>query len=296
MKTVKGIITALITPMFDSEEINAVQLRIQIRRQLDAGIHGLFVLGTTGEGYILKEHEKEVVIKTAVEEINGRVPLYVGTGCIGTKDTVSLSQKAQMWGADFLSIICPYFATASQNEIYEHYKTIAGEVDIPIIIYNIPARTGVNISPATISKLSGFKNIVGVKDSSGNFDNILQYIEQTPDDFAVLSGNDSLILWTLLAGGAGGITGIANIFPERMVSIYSYFLSGQADNAKKMQDSIRSIRNCLQCGNPNSVVKKAVNLLGYPVGPSRMPFNELSSEGIEALKQVLSDKTMLDIL
>ena len=130
-------------------------------------------------------------------------------------------------GADILSIITPYFAAISQEELYEHYRAIAEAVDLPIIIYNIPARTGVNVAPDTIARLARIDNIVGAKDSSGNFDNMLQYIERTRgQDFHVLSGNDSLILWNLLAGGAGGIAGCANVYPETMVSIYERFVAG----------------------------------------------------------------------
>ena len=153
-----------------------------------------------------------------------RERVYAGTGCISTTDTILPSQLAERMGADVLSVITPSFAAASQNELYEHYKAVAEAVDMPIVLYNIPARTGNALAPATVARLSHIPNIVGVKDSSGNFDNMLQYIEQTREqkDFAVLSGNDSLILWNLLAGGTGGIAGCANIFPEVMASIYNY--------------------------------------------------------------------------
>jgi 4-hydroxy-tetrahydrodipicolinate synthase len=157
-----------------------------------------------------------------------------------------------------------------------------------IVLYNIPARTGNSITPATVAKLSKIDNIVGAKDSSGNFDNMLQYIEQTRDtDFAILSGNDSLILWNLLAGGTGGVAGCANVYPKTMASIYNKFVEGNLEQARAYQDSIRSFRGCFKYGNPNTIIKKAVALLGYPVGDCRKPFNYVSEEGIEALKEVL---------
>ncbi|GAU76473.1 4-hydroxy-tetrahydrodipicolinate synthase [Fusibacter sp. 3D3] len=298
MIEIKGIIPALITPMHADESINETELRVQINRQIEAGVHGMFPFGTNGEGYILSEAEKEQVLKIVVDEVNGRVPVYAGTGCIGTKDTIRQSLMAKTVGADILSIITPSFALASQNEIYEHYKSIAEAVDMPIVLYNIPARTGNSIAPATVAKLSKIANIIGVKDSSGNFDNMLQYIEATQDDkdFAVLSGNDSLILWNLLAGGAGGIAGCANVYPETMASIYDYFKAGDLEKARKAQDSIRSFRGCFKYGNPNTIVKTAVGLLGYPVGKCRAPFNQVPEEGIEALKKVLDENKALGML
>ena len=202
---IKGIIPPIITPMNGDESVNEAELRNQVNRQIKGGVHGLFPFGTNGEGYILNEQEKEHVLRIVIDETKGRVPVYAGTGCISTKDTIRQSKMAMELGADVLSIITPSFAAASQNELYEHYKAVAAAVDMPIVLYNIPARTGNALAPATVAKLSKIDNIVGAKDSSGNFDNMLQYIEQTRDseNFAVLSGNDSLILWNLLAGGDG---------------------------------------------------------------------------------------------
>ncbi|WP_294151264.1 4-hydroxy-tetrahydrodipicolinate synthase [uncultured Clostridium sp.] len=288
---IKGIIPPIVTPMNEDESVNGQELRNQVNRQIKGGVHGLFPFGTNGEGYILNEKEKEEVLSIVIDETKGRVPVYAGTGCISTKDTIRQSQMAKSLGADVLSIITPSFAAASQNELYDHYKAVAEAVDMPIVLYNIPARTGNALAPATVARLSKIENIVGAKDSSGNFDNMLQYIEQTRDrgDFAVLSGNDSLILWNLLAGGTGGIAGCANVFPEVMASIYNYFAAGDLENARKAQDSIRSFRGCFKYGNPNTIVKTAVNLLGYPVGKCRAPFNQVPEEGIEALKKVLAE-------
>lgn len=290
MIEIKGIITAIITPMKEDESINEQELRNQVNRQIEAGVHGIFTFGTNGEGYILSREEKEEVLSIAIDEVRGRVPVYAGTGCISTRDTIRESLMAKSLGADVLSIITPSFAAASQVEIYDHYKAVAEAVDLPIVLYNIPARTGNAIAPATVAKLSKIDNIVGAKDSSGNFDNMLQYIEQTRDtDFAILSGNDSLILWNLLAGGTGGVAGCANVYPKTMASIYNRFVEGNIEKAREYSDSIRSFRACFKYGNPNTIVKKAVSLLGYPVGDCRRPFYYISEEGIEALKSVLEE-------
>ncbi|WP_279117709.1 4-hydroxy-tetrahydrodipicolinate synthase [Fusobacterium varium] len=290
---IKGVIVPLLTPMNDDETINEKELRNQVNRQIESGIHALFPLGTNGEAYILSREEKEQVLKIVVDEAKGRVPVYGGTGCISTKETIELSLKAKEIGVDVLSIITPSFAAASQDELYEHYKEVAKAVDLPIVLYNIPARTGNALAPATVEKLSKIPNIVGVKDSSGNFDNMLQYIEKTRyrKDFAVLSGNDSLILWCLLAGGRGGIAGCANVFPSTMASIYDTFIAGNLDKAREIQDSIRSFRDCFKFGNPNTIVKTAVSLLGYPIGKCRKPFCQVPEAGIEAIKKVLEENT-----
>ena len=286
---ISGVIVPLLTPMNVDETINEKELRNQINHQINSGIHGVFPLGTNGEAYILNFDEKVEVLKIVVDEVNGRVPVYAGTGCVSTKETISLSLKAKEIGVDILSIVTPYFASASQEELYNHFKEVAENVDLPIVLYNIPARSGNSISPSTVEKLSKIQNIVGVKDSSGNFDNMLQYIEKTRSrkDFSVLSGNDSLILWCLLAGGKGGIAGCANVFPRTMSSIYNTFLEGNLEEARRLQDSIRSFRDCFKFGNPNTIVKTAVSLLGFPVGRCRKPFSEVSEEGIEAIKKVL---------
>lgn len=287
---INGIISAMITPMNEDESINVSALREQVNRQIESGVHALFCFGTNGEGYILNKEEKRLVLETVIEETNGRVPVYAGTGCVSTKETIEQSKMAMEIGADALSIITPSFAMASQNELYEHYKTVAERVNMPIILYNIPARTGNALTPETVGRLSEISNIVGAKDSSGNFTNILGYISATEkNNFSILSGNDQLILWALKAGGVGGIAGCANVYPHTMASIYDCYMKGDWEKAKEYQDSIASFRGCFKYGNPNTVVKTAVALLGYNVGKCRAPFNQLPEEGIEALKKVLKE-------
>jgi len=295
MKTVeiKGVIPPIITPMNEDESVNVAELRRQVDRQIENGVHALFCFGTNGEGYILNAQEKKLVLETVVDQCNHRVPVYAGTGCISTKETIEQSKMALAVGADVLSIITPSFAVASQNEIYEHYKAVAAAVDMPVVLYNIPARTGNAIQPGTVAKLAQIDNIVGAKDSSGNFTNILAYIEaakaKKTGKFSVLSGNDQLILWNLKAGGAGGIAGCANVYPHTLASIYNCYMAGDWDKAKEYQDSIASFRACFKYGNPNTVVKIAVNLLGFNVGKCRAPFNQLPEEGLKELKRVLKE-------
>lgn len=295
MTVLRGIIPPIITPMNEDESVNETELRNQVNRLIQAGVHGLFPFGTNGESYILGEKEKERVLAVVVEENAGRVPVYAGSGCVGTKDTIRMSQMSQSLGADVLSVITPWFAKASDEELYQHYCAVAKAVTIPVVLYNIPARTGNSLSPALVERLSQVENIVGVKDSSGNFDNMLQYLERTRkrEDFVVLSGNDSLIYWNLLAGGSGGIAGCANVYPETMTAIYQRFIKGDLEGARKAQDSIRSFRNCFKYGNPNTIVKTAVAMLGYPVGKCREPFNQIPEEGIQAIQRVIDENREL---
>lgn len=288
---IKGIIPPILTPMFPDESINEQELRNQVERQIAAGVHGIFAFGTNGECYALTTAEKERILEIVVEQTAHRVPVYAGSGCVTTRETIEVSRKAQELGADVLSVITPYFAAASQEELYRHYMAVAEAVDLPIVLYNIPARTGNAIAPATVARLAkDAPNIMGAKDSSGNFDNLKQYIELTSGldkDFAVLSGNDSLILPGLVFGGQGGIAGCANVFPGTMVEIYEAFAAGDLERAKKVQDSIRIFRNCFKHGNPNTIIKIATGLLGYPVGDCRKPFSSLSDEGMDAVKKTL---------
>ncbi len=282
----QGIITPILTPLTAEEKLNEQELRSQINRLIDAGVSGIFALGTNGEFYAFSKEEKIEIIKVTVDEVKGRVPVYVGTGCITTQETVELSKIAKELGADVLSVISPYFSGISQDDLYRHFSSVAEAVDLPILLYNIPARTGNNIDYTTVKKLAKYENIIGIKDSSGNFDNTLKYIENTDPRLSVLAGSDSLILWTLLAGGTGAISGCSNVFPELMVSIYQLWSEGKIAEANEAQKKIRPFRNVMQMGNPNSVVKRAVNLLGYPVGPGREPSNCNKPEIDAALRNV----------
>jgi len=292
-KDIKGITVPSLTPMDEQENVNYDELRRQIDRSIKGGVHGIFCFGTNGEGYILSEDEKEEIMRVTVDAVAGRVPVYAGTGCISTRDTIRMSKKAMEIGVDVLSIITPSFALASQKELYDHYVAVAKEVDLPIVLYNIPARTGNKLLPETVAKLAKDVDlIVGAKDSSGDWDNLLAYInltKETGKEFRVLSGNDSLILRCLQNGGDGAIAGCANVYPRVLSTIYDAFMAGDLEKAQEAQDSIASFRAVFKYGNPNTIVKKAVKMLGYPVGDCRRPFNYLCDEGVEALEAVLKE-------
>ena len=290
---IKGIIPPIVTPMSADESVNIPELRNQIERQIAGGVHGIFPFGTNGEGYILSMKEKEEVLEATIDQVKGRIPVYAGTGCISTRDTIYMSKRAEEMGADVLSIITPSFALASQKELYDHYCEVAKHVSIPIVLYNIPARTRNKLLPETVGRLARDVDVImGAKDSSGDIENLKAYIRETRDigkDFAVLAGNDGNILTCLKEGGAGGIAGRANLYPKTLASIYNYFVAGDLEKAQEAQDAVATLSRVFKFGNPNTIIKKAVNLLGYPVGDCRKPFNYLCDEGIEELKAVLKE-------
>lgn len=292
---IKGIIPPILTPMNNDEEqtVNHAELRNQVERLLAGGVHGLFPFGTNGEGYILSMKEKEAVLETVVDQVKGRVPVYAGTGCISTADTIRMSKRAEELGADVLSIITPSFAVASQKELYDHYVAVAKHVNIPIVLYNIPPRTGNKLLPETVAKLAKDVDVImGAKDSSGDRDNLKAYIDLTRDldkKFSVLAGNDGNILYCLLSGGTGGIAGRANLYPKTIAGIYDKFIAGDVEGAQAAQDAVTNIQRVFKFGNPNTIIKKAVAVMGYPVGDCRRPFNYLCEEGMEELRKVLAE-------
>ena len=284
----KGLIAAMSTPFFDDETLNEEELRHQVDRLIDCGIHGIFALGTNGENYTMEFAEKVKIMEIVIDQARHRVPIFIGTGCVTTKETVALSKKAEELGADYLSIVSPWFAQNTQDGLYEHYAAVAKAVNLPIIIYNMPARTGVNVHYKTMEKLAKFENIVGIKDSSGNFDNMQRYLEIPGRKFSVLSGNDSLILPCLLAGGQGGISGLSNVIPEIMISIVTEFEKGNIEKAWEIQRSVRPLRDCMRMANPNSVVKCAAAMVGQNLGPCRAPFNISDDKLKDAIAEALA--------
>ncbi len=296
---IKGIIPPILTPMNEDESLNLDELRNQIERLLAGGVHGLFAFGTNGEGYILSEEEKYQVLEVMVDQVKGRVPVYAGTGCISTRDTIRQSVQAEKLGADVLSIITPSFGAASQKELYTHYTEVAKHVNIPIILYNIPPRTGNKLAPETVRDLiRDVDVIVGAKDSSGDIENLKAYIRLTAEldkDAAILAGNDGAILTCLKEGGKGGIAGRANIWPKTVASIYDKFVAGDLEGAQKAQDAISVLQAAFKFGNPNTIIKKAVELLGYPVGKCRSPFNYVPDEGLDAIRKILDENAALGL-
>lgn len=286
---IKGIIPAMVTPLKKDETLDEDGLREVINYLIESGVHGIFCCGSQGEIYSLKDEERRRVIEVTVEETNGRVPVYAGTGEVTTEKVIDLTRYAKDAGADAASIITPYFIRPSSEELYMHYKKIAEAVDIPIILYNNPGRTGVNLDVSVVSRLAEIGNIVGIKDSSGDLTLTAEYIRQTPERFTVIAGRDSLILATLVYGGKAAIAATANVAPKLVIEIYEAFIKGDIKRAREAQFRLLPLRQAFRLGTFPVVVKEAMALIGKPSGPAKSPVGPMSEENREKLKRILSD-------
>jgi 4-hydroxy-tetrahydrodipicolinate synthase len=283
----KGIIPAIVTPFTEAEEVNEQALRQLVRRMIKGGVHGIFALGTNGEFFAMNYEEKVQVAEIVVDEVAGKVPVYMGAGGVTTGETIQLAQAFAEIGVDALSVITPYFLPFTQPEMVDHFTRLAAATSLPIVLYNIPARAGTALNPGTVAQLAKIENIVGIKDSSGSFDNILKYISSTGSQFSVLAGTDSLILPTLMSGGQGAIAATANLLPEVVVSVYENWKAGEFAKAQEAQAYLAPIRNLFASGTLPSVLKESLNLTGIPVGPARRPVSPISDSVRADLLKVL---------
>jgi len=283
----KGIIPPIAIPFDEKGQININIIKKLIDYLIEGGVHGLFALGSQGEFYALEREEKRKVLEIVVDYAKGKVPVYAGTGAITTRETVKLTKMAEEIGVDAVSIITPFFISPTQNELYEHYQNIAKSTSLPILIYNNPGRTGINLSVDLITRLSKIDNIVGIKDSSGDMTLTSEYIRKTDDDFSILAGRDTLIYGTLLYGGKGAIAATANVAPKLAVEIYDAYMNGNIERAKKAQANLAILRVAFSLGSFPVVIKDALRLIGINVGSARAPIKSLDGKKEEILKNIL---------
>lgn len=285
----KGIIPAMITPLKNDESVNLDALAHHIEYLISNGVHGIFVCGTTGEFYALSLEEKREIIRTAKDVVKGRVPLYAGTGGITTSECIALTQMAEDEGVDAVSVLTPMFISPSADDLYEHYALIAKNTSLPIILYNNVPRTGVNIPVSLVAKLSKIENIIGIKDSSGNFDLTSEYIRVTRDnsDFHVLQGRDTHILAGLTYGATGAIAATSNVAPKLVVSIYESFMQGNIAQALEYQYMLAPLRMAFTLGTFPMVIKAALEILGINAGPCKAPIRDLLPDEKKQLEKVL---------
>jgi 4-hydroxy-tetrahydrodipicolinate synthase len=270
-----GIIPAMVTPFNGEGKVNEAALRRLAGNMIEAGCHGIFVLGSNGEFFSLSNEEKIEIARIVVDEVDGRLPVYAGTGGNSTAETISLTKQMKEVGVTAVSVITPYFVKLSQEELKNHFELIAEAVNIPIILYDIPGMTGNPLAPSTVKELANVSNIVAIKDSSGSFDNVLKNLEAQGPEFTVLVGTDSLILPALMAGGGGAIAATANLLPKVVVSIYEKWSAGDLEGAELQQRKLRAIRNAFGKGTLPSVLKEAMNCAGLEVGSPRLPVRPL---------------------
>ncbi|MCY8516766.1 4-hydroxy-tetrahydrodipicolinate synthase [Bacillus atrophaeus] len=287
--TPKGIYPAMLTPMTDQQTINEAALKQLTHHLIDANVHGLFALGTNGEFHLLNKEEKIKVAEIIIKETAGRIPVMVGSGGNSTAEVIELSMEMERLGADALSVITPFFIPPTQEEAAEHYKKVAEAVSIPIFLYNIPSKTGFHLEAETVAELAKEDNIAGIKDSSGNFENIKQYIQETKDkDFSVFAGTDSLILKTLQEGGAGAVAATANMLPDIVTSIYRYWENGEIEKAEAAQQELQPLRDTFGLATIPAALKKAVELFAVPAGPPKAPVKELNGDGLRQVEKMVA--------
>lgn len=288
----KGCGTAIITP-FTTNGVNFEEFKKMLEFQIREGADAIIVCGTTGESSTMTEKEKKETIKFAVDVVNKRIPVIAGTGSNCTKNAIEMSKYAESVGVDALLIVTPYYNKTTQQGLIEHYKTIAHEVKIPIIIYNVPSRTGVNILPKTCFELSKIENIVAVKEASGNISQVAEIANLCRENLAIYSGNDDQILPVLSVGGSGVISVLSNIIPKDVHNMVYSFLDGNKKNAIKLQlDTLNLTASLFSEVNPIPI-KAACNMLGYDVGIPRLPLIEMSVEAKEKLKQEIKNYGLL---
>ncbi len=292
--TPKGVIPAMITPLTEDEKVNENALRKLVGFLIEGGSHALFPVGTTGEFYGLSPDEKRRIVEVTVDETAGRVPVYMGTGGITTKEVIALNRIAEDCGVDAVSVLTPMFISVNQQELYEHYRVIASETKLPVLLYNNLPKTGITITPETAERLAEIENIVGIKDSSGDFTLTGEYIRRTRDkDFVVLAGRDTLIHACLCYGGAGSIAACANVAPRIVADIYDKYVGGDIQGSLEAQFRLAPLRLAFALGSFPTVIKESLELLGIEAGPCMSPVGKMTEAEKAKLKDVLSKMRLL---
>ncbi len=285
----EGVHVAMLTPMKSDETLNLSVLAGEIARFKGAGLRGIFCIGTNGESYALSTPEKIELMEALIGLKPQGIDLAAGVGCTTTRATIELARRAERLGFTYISVITPWFAAVSQEELARHYRAVAAAVSLPVVLYNIPSRTGNRLEVKTAAGLTDVPNIVGVKDSSGDFTTIRELIAVEKGRLAVLCGADHLIRDSMLAGAAGSVSGLANVVPATVAAIYRACRSGDAKLAERAQAALARLRDALAGGNPSSATKRAAVLLGHPYGPAREPTAGVPPEVEKRLPAALVD-------
>lgn len=291
MAIFKGAGVAIVTPMKNNEEVNYDKLEELINQQIDGGTDAIVIAGTTGESATLTMEEHRDVIKAAIEFTKHRVPVVAGTGSNCTRTAIQLSQEAEEAGADGLLIVTPYYNKCTQKGLAEHFTLIANSVKLPIILYNIPGRTGgVLIQPETVVKLcKEVENIVGVKDATGNISGVAKVMQLADGCVDLYSGNDDQVVPILSLGGKGVISVLSNVAPQQTHDMCAKFFAGDVEGSRKIQLDALPVIDGLFCEVNPIPVKKAMNLQGLNAGPLRRPLTEMEPEHAEKLAQAMKN-------
>lgn len=286
MALFKGSGVAIVTP-FTNEGVDFDKLGELIEWHISSGTDAIIICGTTGEASTMTDDEKKAAYRFTVKKVAKRIPVIAGTGSNNTKHSIELSKYAESVGCDGLLCVTPYYNKTTQKGLIEHYAAIADSVNIPIIIYNVPGRTGLNVLPDTLKKLSFHKNIAGVKEASGNISQVVEIGTFCNENFAMYSGNDDQVVPLLSVGGIGVISVVANIAPKEMHDMVMSYLDGDIKHAMELQLKIKPLNDALFCEVNPIPVKTAMNLLGHEVGELRLPLTSMSDKNLDFLKNAL---------
>lgn len=286
----EGIIPAIVTPFKEDFSIDFEGIARNLD-YLEKHVDALVPAGTTGEAATLSYEEHVEVVRYVAE--SSKLPVIGGAGSNSTREALWLTKEVEKAGADAAILITPYYNKPNQEGLYQHYKTVASEVSIPIIIYNVPSRTGVNTTPQLVRRLAEINNIVGIKEASGDLKQVSEIIKTTPEDFVLLSGDDFLTLPILCLGGKGVVSVAANVAPHLMKEMYNAFSSGNIKRAAEMHHRLSALFDVLFIDTNPIPVKKAMELMGLAAGKPRLPLIELSEEKTEKVKAVLKELELI---
>lgn len=287
-----GVIPAMVTPLTQGGDLMEQALRDLLDYVIDGGVHGVFVLGSSGEIFGLSAEQKRRVIEITVEHTAGRVPIYAGASEITTRDCIKTVHMVQeVGGVAAFSVLTPYFLTPNQSELVTHFKDVAAESDLPVLLYNNPGKTMVPISVAAAVELAQVSNIVGIKDSSGNLTVTADFIRETPGDFTVLVGKDTLIYPALAMGSDGAIASTANVAPALVAQIYDAFVRGDHERALALQNRLTPFRHLVDRATFPVVIKEGTRMAGVDVGYCLAPARELTDALRAKLTPVIEDIT-----
>lgn len=289
----RGSGVAIVTPFHENNEINFEKLGELIEWQIKEGTDAIIACGTTGEAPTLTDEEHKEVIRYCVNKVNGRVPVIAGTGSNDTAYAIQMSQCAEKYGADALLVVAPYYNKPTQRGIIANFVAVAESVNIPLILYNVQGRTGVNIEPETVATLSKHKNIIGIKEASGNISQVAEIARLVSEDFYIWSGNDDMIVPLMSLRGDGVISVVANIAPKDTHNIVDSFIKGNIKESTDLQLKMKPLIDALFCESNPIPVKTAMNLMGYEVGHLRLPLIDMEEKNLNRLKKELIDYKLL---
>lgn len=294
MAIFKGAGVALVTPYNEDESINYEALGELVEEQIKGHTDAIIVCGTTGEPATMTEEERTSCMEFVVKKVAGRIPVIAGTGCNCTRNAIALSQKAEAIGVDGLLVVTPYYNKATQDGLYEHYKAIAASTKLPIIMYNVPSRTGCNIMPQTAARLGKeCENIVGIKEASGNISQVAELAALTKGYLDIYSGNDDEVIPILSLGGIGVISVLSNVAPQQTHDMVMEYLEGDREKALQLQLSFLPLIHALFCEVNPIPVKAALNMLGKNAGVVRLPLTNLSKKNRPQIENALKECKLL---